>query len=125
MLGVRGITSATHRLMNAPSIDIRPACQSKARLTVRQLLGRLIALGKGHTGFQIKNRPPLRALNPLPPQGLGGAVDEKSVPAETRVALGRCIRQLKNLWQAGSFVCWLGQGGGAGLQGSLQTMLGA
>ncbi|GAB4823353.1 hypothetical protein N2152v2_010399 [Parachlorella kessleri] len=40
-------------------------------------------------------------------QGLGGAVDEKSVPAETRVALGRCIRQLKNLWQAGCILASL------------------
>lgn len=35
-------------------------------------------------------------------QGLGGVVNEQSVPEETRIALGRCIRHLKNLWKAGA-----------------------
>jgi hypothetical protein len=53
----------------------------------------------------------IRAAFGSPMQGLGGVVNEQSVPEETRIAVGRCIRQLKHLWKAGglhalaAFVC--------------------
>lgn len=52
-------------------------------------------------GRQFRPRLGTHSVQPYPVQGLGGVVNEQSVPEETRIALGRCIRQLKHLWKAG------------------------